>query len=57
MLKFIILTVFAFGFLWGKSMPIAIGDQAPEFSLPDENGKIHSLSQYRGQKEIGRAHV
>ncbi len=52
MLKFIILTVFAFGFLWGKSMPIAIGDQAPEFLLPDENGKIHSLSQYRGQKVV-----
>ncbi|MCR5422004.1 MAG: thioredoxin-dependent thiol peroxidase [Lachnospiraceae bacterium] len=28
------------------------GIKAPEFSLPDQNGKIHSLSEYRGQKVI-----
>jgi peroxiredoxin Q/BCP len=52
MLKFITLTVFVFGFLWGKSIPITIGDKAPDFSLPDENGKMHTLSQYRGQKVV-----
>jgi peroxiredoxin Q/BCP len=40
------------GFLWGKSMPISVGEPAPEFSLSDENGKMHSLSQYRGQKIV-----
>jgi len=33
-------------------LPISVGDPAPDFSLPDENGKIHSLSQYRGQKVV-----
>jgi thioredoxin-dependent peroxiredoxin len=28
---------------------IKVGMQAPEFSLPDENGTLHSLSDYRGK--------
>ncbi len=52
MLKFITLSVLIVGFLWGKGLPISVGDPAPDFSLPDENGKIHSLSQYRGQKVV-----
>ena len=28
------------------------GTPAPDFSLPDQNGKLHTLSQYRGQKVI-----
>lgn len=28
------------------------GMKAPEFSLPDQNGKTHSLSDYRGKKVI-----
>lgn len=26
------------------------GDAAPDFSAPDQNGTVHTLSQYRGQK-------
>lgn len=26
-----------------------VDQKAPDFSLPDENGKIHSLADYRGQ--------
>lgn len=29
-----------------------IGTKAPDFSLPDQNGKIHTLSDYKGQKVI-----
>ena len=29
-----------------------IGTKAPDFSLPDQNGKTHSLSDYEGQKVI-----
>ena len=29
-----------------------IGDQAPLFSLPDQNGKVHNLEDYRGQKVV-----
>ena len=28
------------------------GTPAPDFSLPDQDGKIHTLVQYRGQKVI-----
>lgn len=28
------------------------GDKAPEFSLPDQEGKSHSLSDYKGKKVL-----
>ncbi len=28
------------------------GIKAPEFALPDQNGQIHTLSEYKGQKVI-----
>ena len=28
------------------------GTKAPEFSLPDQNGKMHSLADYKGQRVI-----
>ena len=31
---------------------IEIGTKAPDFKLPDQNGQMHSLSQYAGQKVI-----
>lgn len=31
---------------------LEIGTKAPEFTLPDQNGKMHSLSDYKGQKVI-----
>ena len=31
---------------------LEIGTQAPEFTLPDQNGEAHSLADYRGQKVI-----
>lgn len=31
---------------------LEIGIKAPEFTLPDQNGKMHSLSDYLGQKVI-----
>lgn len=30
-------------------MKIKSGDSAPEFSLPDQNGKIHTLKEYAGK--------
>ena len=33
-------------------MPVQANQPAPEFSLPDENGIIHTLSQYRGQPVV-----
>jgi peroxiredoxin Q/BCP len=31
---------------------LAIGTKAPDFSLPDENGQVHSLTDYAGKKVI-----
>ena len=31
---------------------LSIGTTAPDFTLPDQNGVSHSLSDYRGQKVI-----
>ena len=28
------------------------GSKAPEFTLPDQNGEMHSLKDYRGKKVI-----
>lgn len=33
-------------------MLLEVGTIAPDFSLPDQNGEIHSLKDYRGQKVI-----
>ncbi len=31
---------------------LEIGTAAPDFTLPDQNGVMHSLSDYRGQKVV-----
>jgi len=31
---------------------LAVGTKAPAFALPDQNGIIHSLEEYKGQKVI-----
>lgn len=31
---------------------LEIGTKAPDFSLPDQNGDIHTLEEYRGRKVV-----
>ncbi len=31
-------------------MKLKVGDNAPDFELPDQDGKVHKLSDYQGQK-------
>ncbi|WP_041391306.1 thioredoxin-dependent thiol peroxidase [Prochlorococcus marinus] len=33
-------------------MPLQVGDTAPEFTLPDPNGTLVSLSSFRGQRVV-----
>lgn len=35
-----------------KGHVLAEGTPAPEFNIPDESGKSHSLNQYRGKKVV-----
>lgn len=34
------------------SIVLSVGDDAPSFSLSDQDGKIHNLSDYKGEKTI-----
>src|SRR5260370_243945 len=33
-------------------MELAVGQQAPEFALPDQTGQMHSLKDYRGKNVL-----
>ena len=33
-------------------MPISAGGQAPDFTLPDDEGRMHTLSDYRGKPVV-----
>jgi peroxiredoxin Q/BCP len=37
---------------WLFSEPLAVGDPAPDFSLPDQDGKTISLRELRGQNVV-----
>ncbi len=43
--------VFISLFRKGENM-LEIGTKAPDFSLPDQNGEIHNLKDYKGKKVI-----
>ena len=32
--------------------PLKVGDMAPPFTLTDQHGKVHSLSDYRGHTVV-----
>ena len=34
------------------SADLKVGDQAPEFSLPGSDGKVHKLSDYKGKTVV-----
>lgn len=38
--------------MWKGDAMLEIGTTAPEFTLPDQNGELHTLSDYRGHKVI-----
>ena len=37
---------------WLFSRPLAVGATAPEFTLPDQNGTLVSLREYRDRKNV-----
>ena len=40
------------GTLAAQTGPLKVGDKAPEFTLPDQNGNKISLSQFQGKKNV-----
>jgi peroxiredoxin len=38
--------------LTAQVAPLQVGDKAPDFTLPDQNGNKVSLSQYLGKKNV-----
>jgi len=35
-----------------SSAPLKIGDRAPDFALPDQNGNVVKLSDFRAKKNV-----
>jgi len=38
--------------LAGKAADLKVGDKAPDFTLPDQNGQKVSLSSFQGKKNV-----
>jgi len=38
--------------LASMAAPLKVGDKAPDFTLPDQNGKKVSLSDFAGKKNV-----
>jgi cytochrome oxidase Cu insertion factor (SCO1/SenC/PrrC family) len=35
-----------------EPVTLKVGDKAPDFTLPDQNGKPYSLSQFQGEENV-----
>ena len=36
----------------GKAAELEVGQKAPEFEVPDQTGKVHKLSDYKGKRVV-----
>ena len=47
----VLVTALALPFL-AQGAPLKVGDRAPQFALPDQNGKVVKLSDFLGKKNV-----
>jgi peroxiredoxin len=47
----VLVTALGLPFL-AQGAPLKVGDRAPEFALPDQNGKVVKLSDFLGKKNV-----
>jgi len=47
----VLATVLALPFQ-ASGAPLKVGDRAPDFALPDQNGNVVKLSDYLGKKNV-----
>ncbi len=38
--------------LAARAAGLSVGDRAPDFALPDQDGKVTKLSDFRGKKNV-----
>jgi peroxiredoxin Q/BCP len=46
------LLIGAAGFTMNAQAELAVGDEAPEFSMQGSDGKTHKLSDYKGKQAV-----
>lgn len=52
MIRFSTFIFMVFALLFGKNTIVRTGDIAPDFTLNDQDGKAHTLSDYRGENIV-----
>ena len=51
-LAFLLLVASPLSMAAERAAPVATGDTAPDFTLPDQNGRSHRLSAERGKRAV-----